>query len=117
MVAPAKIGRVPVTGAMILRLLAVLVLSSCSQTCIARPPLQGHHPLIYSRHACLRTGGPTAPYHQALTRKTPLTQTGSETVPKELKNKRDEKKKATLTPKEKKAAKRAKQESKLVKSA
>ncbi len=38
-------------------------------------------------------------------------------MPKELKNKREDKKKATLTPKEKKAAKRAKQESTLVKSA
>jgi len=38
-------------------------------------------------------------------------------MPKEIKNKREDKKKATLTPKEKKAAKRAKQESKLVKSA
>jgi hypothetical protein len=38
-------------------------------------------------------------------------------MPKALKNKREEKKKATLTPKEKKAAKRAKQASTLVKSA
>jgi len=38
-------------------------------------------------------------------------------MPKEIKNKREDKKKATLTPKEKKAAKRSKQESKLVKSA
>ena len=38
-------------------------------------------------------------------------------MPKELKNKREDKKKATLTPKEKKAAKRAKKESKLVQSA
>ena len=38
-------------------------------------------------------------------------------MPKELKNKREDKKKATLTSKEKKAAKRSKKESKLVKSA
>ena len=38
-------------------------------------------------------------------------------MPKELKNKREDKKKATMTPKEKKAAKRSKKESKLVKSA
>ena len=38
-------------------------------------------------------------------------------MPKALKNKREDKKKATLTPKEKKAAKRSKKESKLVKSA
>ena len=37
-------------------------------------------------------------------------------MPKEIKNKREDKKKATLTPKEKKAAKRAKKESALVKS-
>ncbi len=37
-------------------------------------------------------------------------------MPKELKNKREDKKKATLTPKEKKAAKRSKKESTLVKS-
>jgi hypothetical protein len=35
-------------------------------------------------------------------------------MPKELKNKKDEKKKPTMTPKEKKAAKRAKKEGKLV---
>jgi hypothetical protein len=38
-------------------------------------------------------------------------------MPKELKNKRDEKKKPTMTSKEKKAAKRSKKEGKLVKSA
>jgi hypothetical protein len=38
-------------------------------------------------------------------------------MPKELKNKREDKKKATMTPKEKKAAKRSKKESKFVKSA
>jgi len=38
-------------------------------------------------------------------------------MPKELKNKREDKKKATLTPKEKKAAKRSKKASKLVQSA
>jgi len=36
------------------------------------------------------------------------------TIPKEFKTKKEEKKKATLTPKEKKAAKRAKKEGKLV---
>jgi hypothetical protein len=35
-------------------------------------------------------------------------------MPKELKNKKDEKKKPTMTAKEKKAAKRAKKEGKLV---
>jgi hypothetical protein len=35
-------------------------------------------------------------------------------MPKELKNKKEDKKKATMTPKEKKAAKRAKKEGKLV---
>ena len=35
-------------------------------------------------------------------------------MPKELKNRKDEKKKPTMTPKEKKAAKRAKKEGKLV---
>ncbi len=38
-------------------------------------------------------------------------------MPKELKNKREDKKKAALTPKEKKAAKRSKKEGKLAKSA
>jgi hypothetical protein len=38
-------------------------------------------------------------------------------MPKELKNKREAKKKPTMTPKEKKAAKRSKKEAKLVKSA
>jgi hypothetical protein len=38
-------------------------------------------------------------------------------MPKELKNKKDEKKKPTMTPKEKKAAKRAKKEGKLAASA
>ena len=38
-------------------------------------------------------------------------------MPKELKNKRDEKKKPTMTPKEKKAAKRSKKEGKLAASA
>jgi hypothetical protein len=38
-------------------------------------------------------------------------------MPKEIKNKREEKKKAALTPKEKKAVKRAKKEGKLVGSA
>jgi hypothetical protein len=38
-------------------------------------------------------------------------------MPKELKNKKDEKKKAAMTPKEKKAMKRSKKEGKLVKSA
>ena len=38
-------------------------------------------------------------------------------MPKELKNKRDEKKKPTMTPKEKKAAKRSKKEGHVVKSA
>jgi len=37
-------------------------------------------------------------------------------MPKEIKNKREDKKKAALTPKEKKAAKRSKKESKAVKS-
>jgi hypothetical protein len=37
-------------------------------------------------------------------------------MPKEIKNKREEKKKATLTPKEKKAAKRSKKASKAGKS-
>jgi hypothetical protein len=38
-------------------------------------------------------------------------------MPKDTKNKRDDKKKATLTPKEKKAAKRSKKASQLVQSA
>ena len=38
-------------------------------------------------------------------------------MPKTIKNKREDKKKATLTPKEKQAAKRWKKEGKLVKSA
>jgi hypothetical protein len=38
-------------------------------------------------------------------------------MPKAIKNKREEKKKATLTPKEKQAAKRSKKEGKLVTSA
>jgi len=38
-------------------------------------------------------------------------------MPKELKNKKEDKKKPTLTPKEKKAAKRAKKEGKLAASA
>ncbi len=38
-------------------------------------------------------------------------------MPKELKNKREEKKKATMTPKEKKAVKRSKKEDKVTKSA
>jgi hypothetical protein len=38
-------------------------------------------------------------------------------MPKEIKKKREDKKKATLTPKEKKVAKRSKKASKLVKSA
>jgi hypothetical protein len=38
-------------------------------------------------------------------------------MPKELKNKRDEKKKPTMTPKEKKAAKRSKKEGRLAASA
>ena len=42
---------------------------------------------------------------------------GAHTMPKELKNKRDEKKKSTMTPKEKKAAKRSKKEGKLAASA
>jgi hypothetical protein len=44
----------------------------------------------------------------------PHTELGVNTMPKEIKNKREEKKKATLTPKEKKAAKRSKKESKRV---
>jgi len=47
----------------------------------------------------------TAPHTQIL---------GANTMPKEIKNKREDKKKATLTPKEKKAAKRSKKESKRV---
>jgi hypothetical protein len=39
---------------------------------------------------------------------------GANTMPKEIKNKREDKKKATLTPKEKKAAKRSKKEAKRV---
>jgi predicted nuclease of predicted toxin-antitoxin system len=39
---------------------------------------------------------------------------GANPMPKELKNKREDKKKATLTPKEKKAAKRSKKEAKRV---
>ena len=38
---------------------------------------------------------------------------GAHTMPKELKNKKEDKKKPTMTPKEKKAAKRAKKEGKL----
>jgi hypothetical protein len=38
-------------------------------------------------------------------------------MPKELKNKREDKKKPTMTPKEKKAAKRSKKASSVVKSA
>jgi hypothetical protein len=38
-------------------------------------------------------------------------------MPKAIKNKREEKKQATLTPKEKKAVKRSKKERKLVQSA
>lgn len=38
-------------------------------------------------------------------------------MPKELKNKREDKKKSTMTPKEKKAAKRSKKEGKFAKSA
>ena len=38
-------------------------------------------------------------------------------MPKEIKNKREDKKKPTMTPKEKKAAKRTKKEGKLVASA
>jgi hypothetical protein len=41
---------------------------------------------------------------------------GALTMPKEIKNKREEKKKPALTPKEKKAAKRAKKEGKLATS-
>jgi hypothetical protein len=37
---------------------------------------------------------------------------GAHTMPKELKNKREEKKKSTMTPKEKKAAKRSKKAAK-----
>jgi hypothetical protein len=47
----------------------------------------------------------------------PHTELGVNTMPKEIKNKREDKKKATLTPKEKKAAKRSKKEGKLAKSA
>jgi hypothetical protein len=47
----------------------------------------------------------------------PHTELGVNTMPKEIKNKREEKKKATLTPKEKKAAKRSKKETKFVKFA
>jgi hypothetical protein len=42
---------------------------------------------------------------------------GAHTMPKELKNKREEKKKSTMTPKEKQAAKRAKKASRVVTSA
>lgn len=42
---------------------------------------------------------------------------GASTMPKELKNKREEKKKPTMTPKEKKAAKRSKKDTHVVKSA
>jgi len=42
---------------------------------------------------------------------------GANTMPKELKNKKEDKKKPTMTPKEKKAAKRSKKEGKLAKSA
>jgi len=38
-------------------------------------------------------------------------------MPKELKNKKEDKKKPTMTPKEKKAAKRSKKEAKLTRSA
>jgi hypothetical protein len=42
---------------------------------------------------------------------------GAHTMPKELKHKKEAKKKPTLTPKEKKAAKRSKKERKLTASA
>ena len=75
------------------------------------------HTLIHYKQQCLRTGCPTAPSNHALARNPFPTDIGSDTMPKEIKNKREDKKKATLTPKEKKAAKRSKKESKLVKSA
>ena len=55
---------------------------------------------------------------RGISKDTPRNQlSGAHTMPKELKNKREEKKKAALTPKEKKAAKRAKKEAKPVGSA
>jgi hypothetical protein len=53
-------------------------------------------------------------FHRAASDRTHTQMLGANTMPKELKNKREEKKKATLTPKEKKAAKRSKKESKRV---
>ena len=55
-------------------------------------------------------------YNCTLTRRTPRRYRAN-TMPKELKNKKEDKKKPTMTPKEKKAAKRSKKEGKLVKSA
>jgi len=64
---------------------------------------------------------PTALYnHRYKPEAHPTKILGAHTMPKGTKNKREDKKKATLTPKEKKAAKRSKQskkEFKLVRSA
>jgi hypothetical protein len=74
-------------------------------------------PLLTLNRACVppRSSVPQVNAYPYSTRVEQLPQIlGANIMPKEIKNKREDKKKATLTPKEKKAAKRSKKEAKRV---